>query len=70
MYEKRFAKAHGPLRPVVERVLRAFLTCGLVDRGFARAWCGTCRLSYLIPYSCRGRSFCPSCEKKRSLLSG
>ena len=68
MYEKRFAKAHGPLRPVVERVLRAFLTCGLVDRGFARAWCGTCRLSYLIPYSCRGRSFCPSCEKKRSLL--
>ena len=68
VYQKRFAKAHGPLRPVVERVLRAFLTCGLVERGFARAWCGTCRLSYLIPYSCRGRSFCPSCEKKRSLL--
>jgi hypothetical protein len=68
VYEERFAKAHGPLRPVVERVLRAFLTCGLVERGFARAWCGTCRLSYLIPYSCRGRSFCPSCEKKRSLL--
>jgi hypothetical protein len=22
----------------------------------------------LIPYSCRGRSFCPSCEKKRSIL--
>ena len=20
------------------------------------------------PFSCRGRSFCPSCEKKRSLL--
>ena len=36
--------------------------------GFARAWCSTCRKSYLIPYSCRGRSFCPSCEKKRSLL--
>ena len=69
MYQERFAKAHGPLRPVVERVLRAFLTCGLVERGFARAWCGTCRLSYLIPYSCRGRSFCPSCEKKRSLTS-
>ncbi len=40
----------------------------LVERGFARAWCSTCRKSYLIPYSCRGRSFCPSCEKKRSLL--
>jgi hypothetical protein len=43
VYQERFAKAHGPLRPVVERVLRAFLTCGLVERGFARAWCGTCR---------------------------
>ena len=26
------------------------------------------RLPYLIPFSCRGRSFCPSCEKKRQLL--
>ncbi len=68
LYEERFAKAHGPRRPVVERVLRAFLTCGLVEHGFARAWCGTCRLSCWIPYSCRGRSFCPSCEKKRSIL--
>ena len=68
MYEERFAEVHGPLRPVVERVFRAFLTCGLVERGIARAWCETCRLSYLIPYSCRGRSFCPSCEKKRSVL--
>jgi hypothetical protein len=39
-----------------------------VAHGFARAWCGTCRKSYLVAYSCRGRSFCPSCEKKRSLL--
>jgi hypothetical protein len=31
VYEERFARTHGPLRPVVERVLRAFLTCGLVD---------------------------------------
>ncbi len=25
----RFARQHGPLRPVVERVLREFLKCGL-----------------------------------------
>ncbi len=68
LWPQRFARTHGPLRPVVERVLRGFLTCGLVERGFARAWCNTCRTSYLIPYSCRGRNFCPSCEKKRSLL--
>jgi hypothetical protein len=54
--------------PVVIRVLREFLTCGLVEHGLARAWCSTCRKSYLVRYSCRGRSFCPSCEKKRSLL--
>ena len=54
MYPERFAKQHGSLRPVVERVLRGFLTCGLVEHGFARAWCET--------------SFCPSCEKKRSIL--
>jgi hypothetical protein len=53
---------------VVERVLRGFMRCGLVEHGFARLWCPTCRTSVLCPYSCRGRSFCPSCEKKHQLL--
>jgi len=65
---RKVSRCHGPLRPVVERVLRSFLTCGLAEHGFARAWCQACRLSYLVPYSCHGRSFCPSCEKKRELL--
>jgi len=68
VYPERFAKQHGPLRPVVERVLGGFLTCGLVEHGFAPLWCGTCRTSVLCPFSCRGRSFCPSCEKKKQLL--
>jgi hypothetical protein len=68
VYEERFAKGHGPLRPVVERVLRGFLACGLVERGFARAECEKCHATYLVPFSCRGRSFCTSCEKKRQLL--
>jgi len=33
VYPERFAKRHGPLRPVVERVLREFLTCGLPEHG-------------------------------------
>jgi hypothetical protein len=40
----------------------------LAEHGFARAFCETCRTNYLIPFSCRGRSFCPSCEKKKQLL--
>ena len=64
----RFLRQHGPLRPVVERVLREFLKCGLLEHGFARLWCGECRRSVLVAFSCRGRSFCPSCEKKKQLL--
>jgi Transposase zinc-binding domain/Putative transposase len=64
----RFVRQHGPLRPVVERVLREFLKCGLLEHGFARLWCGECRRSVLVAFSCRGRSFCPSCEKKKQLL--
>lgn len=56
MYPERFATQHGPLRPVVERVPRGFVKCGDVAHGFARLWCG------------EGRSFCPSCEKKKQLL--
>jgi hypothetical protein len=53
---------------VVERVLREFLKCGLLEHGFARLWCSECRRSVLVAFSCRGRSFCPSCEKKKQLL--
>ena len=35
----RFVRQHGPLRLVVERVLREFLKCGLLEHGFARLWC-------------------------------
>ena len=30
-------------------------------------WCGSCRKSVLVAFSCRGRSLCPSCEKKKQL---
>jgi hypothetical protein len=53
---------------VVERARREFLRCGLLEHGFARLSCGDCRRSVLVAFSCRGRSFCPSCEKKKQLL--
>jgi hypothetical protein len=68
IWPTRFLRQHGPLRPVVERVLREFLKCGLLEHGFARLWCSQCRRSVLVAFSCRGRSFCPSCEKKKQLL--
>jgi hypothetical protein len=48
--------------------LEAYLGCGPLCRGFARLWCGECRRSVVVAFSCRGRSFCPSCEKKKQLL--
>jgi len=68
VWPERFAPRHGPLRAAVERVLREFLRCGLLEHGFARLWCGSCRRSVLVAFSRRGRSFCPSCEKKKQLL--
>ena len=31
-------------------------------------WCSKCRGSLLVAFSCHGRSFCPSCERKKQLL--
>jgi hypothetical protein len=48
--------------------LEAYLSCGLLCRGFARLKCEDCGERRLVAFSCRGRSFCPSCEKKKQLL--
>ncbi len=45
----------------VERELRAFLDCGILANGFLRLHCDACGLDRLIPFSCKGRGFCPSC---------
>jgi hypothetical protein len=45
----------------VERELRAFLDCGILANGFLRLHCDACRLDRVVPFSCKGRGFCPSC---------
>jgi hypothetical protein len=49
----------------VELELRAFLDCGVLARGFMRVHCDACGLDRLVPYSCKRRSFCPSCGGRR-----
>jgi hypothetical protein len=39
VWPTRFARQRGALRPVVERVLREFLKCGLLQHGFAPLAC-------------------------------
>jgi hypothetical protein len=37
------------------------------EKSFARVRCPRCREEFLVPVSCRGRCFCPSCHQKRAL---
>ncbi len=49
----------------VEREFRKFLACGLFEHGVARFQCAGCRREHLVPVSCKGRGWCPSCGGRR-----
>lgn len=49
----------------VERDFRGYLECGILAHGFARARCEDCDHERLIPFSCKGRGICPSCNGRR-----
>ncbi len=49
----------------VEKDFRAYLRCGILAHGFARARCEDCGHERLIPFSCKGRGLCPSCNTRR-----
>ncbi len=55
----------APMPDFVEREFRDFLTCGVLAHGFARLRCTDCALERLVPFSCKGRGFCPSCGGRR-----
>jgi len=49
----------------VRRELEGTLACGSPDHGFGRYRCQACGLEEWIPFSCKGRGFCPSCGGRR-----
>lgn len=59
-------EAHGrPLPSFVHREFNSYLRCGDLKEGFARIHCATCGHDRLVPFSCKGRGFCPSCGGRR-----
>jgi len=44
----------------VEREFRKFLTCGVFKHGVALFRCEGCGREHLVPFSCKGRAWCPS----------
>jgi hypothetical protein len=49
----------------VEREFREFLTCGVSEHGVVRFRCEGCAREHLLPFSCKGRAWCPSCGGRR-----
>ena len=68
VYDDRYQEHYGPWRKVIGEVMRKYLECGELHRGFARLACGRCRYQAILAYSCKCRLFCPSCQQKRILL--
>ena len=58
----------GYWRPVIRSSIDKFLKCGDLKEGFARVRCKDCGEEFFVAFSCRQRSCCPSCDRKRSLL--
>jgi Transposase zinc-binding domain len=50
-----------PLPRYVEKELRDFLACGLLQHGFLRAACKECGRTILVAFSCKKRGICPLC---------
>ncbi len=65
-YEELFQEQYGFLRKNVLESFDAYLNCGILKHGCARAVCEECNHSELIAFSCKERVLCPSCSAKRS----
>ena len=65
VYPDRYERQFGYYRPITEKVFFKYLDCGILRQGFARIRCDQCHYEYLLAFSCKTRSFCPSCHAKR-----
>src|SRR6516165_3534494 len=54
-----------PVPRFVEKEFRTYLTCGIAEHGFLRLHCDTCGHDRILPFSCKKRSWCPSCGGRR-----
>jgi len=70
VYADRYARKFGFWRPVFDKAIREFLTCGDLHEGFARVRCPDCRHEFFVAFSCKQRCICPSCSQKRTVLFG
>jgi len=65
VHEERIEPMRGPLQRTASGAVGRLLECGLLDHGFARVRCGTCRAEFMVAFRCKGRHFRPSCHARR-----
>ena len=53
-----------PVPKYIEKEFKNYLGCGILAKGFARAYCYDCNKDFLIAFSCKGRGICPSCSTR------
>jgi hypothetical protein len=70
VWDDKYQKTHGFWRPHILDVIFDYLNCGDLHLGFARVKCEDCNKEYLLPFSCKRRSFCPSCHQRRVIEFG
>jgi hypothetical protein len=59
---------NDPANSAAEDSLRSFLQCGIPRFGVARFRCKDCSDSRFVPFSCKRRTACPSCDAKRAVV--
>lgn len=66
-YAERFQEKYGYWRSAIDHAVEAYLECGIYECGFAHIRCEDCGHEMIVPFSCKGRCFCPSCQQKRAI---
>lgn len=63
---EQFTEETGsPLPDFVVKEFDEYLRCGILAHGFLRNQCEKCHKEHLVAFSCKRRSFCPSCGTRR-----
>ena len=61
----RLDESGHPLPEFVKQELEGFAGCGDFEHGFVQTMCRKCGDELRVPFSCKGRGFCPSCMGRR-----
>ena len=60
-----FLAEYPGLPAYVVEEFRSYLDCGILARGHVLLKCGVCGREAAVAFSCKGRTFCPSCLTRR-----